>query len=80
MATLDLCNQEELKRVLCVHHILLKSKAELDQQREKAWGLCGCWRLWRRILAVWRVIFFVQRRGQSDNRCVCVCYKGVIRY
>ena len=34
MATLDLCNQEELKRVLCVHHILLKSKPELDQLRE----------------------------------------------
>ena len=30
VATLDLCNQEELKRVLCVHHI---------------WTSWGCWRL-----------------------------------
>ena len=34
MATLNMCDVKELKRVLCVHYILLKSKGALDQLRE----------------------------------------------
>lgn len=32
--SLQLGQKEELKRVLCLHHVLLKSKAEMDQLRE----------------------------------------------
>ena len=32
--SLDLNQRQELTRVLCLHHIILKSKAEMDQLRE----------------------------------------------
>lgn len=34
IANLELTSREELKKVICVHHILLKCKAEMDQLRE----------------------------------------------